>query len=135
MTPREIYTRIEFIESLLVKETNAQTLRSLNRIYERLLEKISEDDMVKIIAENNAKPKRIQRKRTKGWRMPPNTFYVGRPTAWGNPFETAEEYREYVIALGYEDQIRHELRGKNLACWCPLDQHCHADVLLELANK
>lgn len=31
-------------------------------------------------------PKRIQRKRTKGWRMPPNTIYVGRPTQWGNPF-------------------------------------------------
>ena len=28
----------------------------------------------------------------------------------------------------------HNLRGKNLACWCPLDQPCHADVLLELAN-
>jgi len=28
-----------------------------------------------------------------------------------------------------------ELRGKNLACWCPLDQPCHADVLLELANE
>lgn len=29
-------------------------------------------------------PKRIQRKRTKGWRMPPNTVYVGSPTDWGN---------------------------------------------------
>lgn len=29
----------------------------------------------------------------------------------------------------------HRLRGKNLACWCPLDQPCHADVLLELANR
>jgi hypothetical protein len=28
-----------------------------------------------------------------------------------------------------------ELRGKNLACFCPLDQPCHADVLLELANE
>jgi hypothetical protein len=28
-----------------------------------------------------------------------------------------------------------ELRGKNLACWCPLDHPCHADVLLRLANK
>lgn len=28
-----------------------------------------------------------------------------------------------------------ELAGKNLACWCPLDQPCHADVLLELANQ
>lgn len=31
-------------------------------------------------------PHRIQRRRTKGWRMPPNTVYVGRPTRWGNPF-------------------------------------------------
>ena len=30
--------------------------------------------------------------------------------------------------------IQRELRGKNLACWCPLDQPCHADVLLEIAN-
>lgn len=27
-----------------------------------------------------------------------------------------------------------ELRGRDLACWCPLDYPCHADVLLELAN-
>jgi len=30
--------------------------------------------------------------------------------------------------------VQANLRGKNLACWCPLDQPCHADVLLELAN-
>ena len=28
------------------------------------------------------RPVRIQRKRTKGWKMPPNTVYVGRPTEW-----------------------------------------------------
>lgn len=33
------------------------------------------------------KPKRITRKRTKGWRMPPNTKYVGRPSKYGNPFK------------------------------------------------
>jgi len=32
------------------------------------------------------------------------------------------------------DEIRAALAGKDLACWCPLDQPCHADVLLELAN-
>lgn len=32
------------------------------------------------------------------------------------------------------EKARRELRGKNLACWCALDQPCHADVLLELAN-
>lgn len=34
-----------------------------------------------------------------------------------------------------EDEIRAELAGKDLACWCPLDQPCHADVLLKLANQ
>lgn len=28
-----------------------------------------------------------------------------------------------------------ELRGKNLGCWCKIGDPCHADVLLELANK
>jgi hypothetical protein len=28
-----------------------------------------------------------------------------------------------------------ELAGHDLACWCPLDQLCHADVLLEIANS
>jgi Domain of unknown function (DUF4326) len=31
-------------------------------------------------------PQRIQRRRTKGWRMPEGAVYVGRPTKWGNPF-------------------------------------------------
>jgi hypothetical protein len=31
-------------------------------------------------------------------------------------------------------QARVELAGKDLACWCPLDQPCHADTLLEIAN-
>jgi Domain of unknown function (DUF4326) len=33
------------------------------------------------------------------------------------------------------DEIRAALTGRDLACWCPLDQPCHADVLLELANE
>lgn len=34
-----------------------------------------------------------------------------------------------------QDVARTELRGKYLACWCPLDRPCHADVLLEIANQ
>ena len=38
--------------------------------------------------------------------------------------------------LGFtETEARAELAGKNLACSCPLDQPCHADVLLEIANR
>ena len=90
-------------------------------------------------------PKRIQRRRTRGWRMPLNTVYVGRPTKWGNPYSAAEQpssnvefyfndLDEGMLPFTRED-IRTELRGKNLACWCPLDQACHADVLLEIANE
>lgn len=92
-----------------------------------------------------SKPKRIQRKRSKGWRMPENTVYVGRPTQWGNPFSTATEFREWLAFKINPDAGREQraailwnyekLRGKNLACWCSLDCACHADVLLELANK
>ena len=118
-----------------------------------------------------SEPKRIQRKRTKGWKMPDGAVYVGRPTKWGNPFTVATcgdvasavEYfgafcrgefdnslpdnmkRAYRLAesrlyqggpamltLGQLAAVF--LRGKDLACWCPLDQPCHADVLLEFAN-
>lgn len=94
-------------------------------------------------------PQRIQRKRTKGWTLPENTVYVGRPTKWGNPFlgsGAVESYRAWMAGLvdaGCEvaksirpEELRaalHELHGKNLACWCALDAPCHADSLLEMA--
>lgn len=31
-------------------------------------------------------------------------------------------------------EIYTELRGHDLACWCPLDAPCHADDLLEIPN-
>jgi len=91
-------------------------------------------------------PKRIQRKRTKGWRMPRNTVYVGRPTKWGNPYrigdmgltqETViEAYENYLrrVLVTYPDFLD-ELKDKDLACWCRLDKSCHADVLLKLLKK
>lgn len=33
------------------------------------------------------------------------------------------------------DEIRAELGGRDLACWCEPELPCHADVLLELANQ
>lgn len=104
--------------------------------------------------------KRIQRKRSAGWHMPEGAVFVGRPTAFGNPFKVSEancdcgstngvcektiyrcHTREAAVRMFRLDlqglmivKIRHELRGKDLACWCPLDQPCHADILLEIAN-
>jgi len=42
------------------------------------------------------------------------------------------EYRSHLAGRRREVQ---ELRGKNLACWCAPGAPCHADVLLELANR
>jgi hypothetical protein len=120
-------------------------------------------------------PERIQRKRTKGWRMPDGAVYVGRPSVHGNPFRvgvpfcgptirqanTAREAVDFFrawLALdtlhpGFYDRElivahvrikaalqRGDLVGKDLACWCPLEDArgdrvpCHADVLLEITN-
>ncbi|MGF6434312.1 DUF4326 domain-containing protein [Bradyrhizobium elkanii] len=91
-------------------------------------------------------PRRIQRKRSKGWKMPAGTVYVGRPTEWGNPFKPPTNDaigRAYAVVqfVGYcppdsplAEAARRILKGKNLACFCPLDQPCHADILLQLAN-
>lgn len=93
-------------------------------------------------------PSRIQLRRTKGWRKPPNTVLVSRPTKWGNPFKVGDpgiETNADAVARfqevywgdamsGIRQEIRRELRGKNLACWCKLGTPCHADVLIEIAN-
>jgi len=95
-------------------------------------------------------PKRIQRKRTKGWKMPANTIYVGRPTRWGNPYvignekdpytheiikdakQAVELYKEYIESVLYVNPAYlEELRGKNLACWCKLEDLCHVDIILQ----
>jgi hypothetical protein len=81
--------------------------------------------------------------------MPRNSIYVGRPTKWGNSWKIGDDdpYEKekvktiqrcvdlYRRCMEYrsKDYFK-ELHGKNLVCWCPLDQPCHADVLLELAN-
>ena len=106
-------------------------------------------------------PQRIQLRRTKGWRKPEGDIVVARPTKWGNPYRIDEYRCDYpdssdaeLRAMATSDfrgliegrwarwgQERTypvadiaQLRGHDLACWCPLDQACHADVLLEIAN-
>lgn len=128
-------------------------------------------------------PKRIQQRRTKGWRKPEGAVAVGRPGKWGNPWrirrdealdkqwdilenipdlgETSidhagsPERARALAVLNFRlllqgsldepppyptvDEIRAELAGRDLMCWCPLPEpgqpdHCHAAVLIELAN-
>jgi hypothetical protein len=99
-------------------------------------------------------PRRIQLRRSKGWRMPANTVKVDRSSRFGNPFrvgdpgiaDVAASIERFKAALRSGElardaespfrpaQLRAALRGKNLACWCPLDGPCHADLLLKIAN-
>lgn len=72
--------------------------------------------------------------------MPAGAVYVGRPSKWGNLCSTVEQFRRFIESdTIYGTRLRvaaeTELRGKDLVCWCPLDQPCHADVLLEVANR
>jgi hypothetical protein len=97
--------------------------------------------------------------------MPPNTRKVDRSTVFGNPFDSVKYgvddavnlHRAWLTEAFTDEQIEarypslvakhliarrrrvlaslHELRGKNLACWCSSSQACHADLLLELINR
>lgn len=95
------------------------------------------------------RPRRIQLRRTAGWRKPEDAVVVSRPSRWGNPHPFAKPTREErarVVELYRRDlaagrlaftadDVRRELAGHDLCCWCPLDGPCHADVLLEVANR
>jgi hypothetical protein len=88
---------------------------------------------------------------------------VTRPGKWGNPFDIADIARRYgldrqaahdraielhrqwvegrldpALDPGYPPpsvaEMAAELGGHNLACWCRLDETCHAELLLRLAN-
>ncbi len=87
---------------------------------------------------------------------------VTRPGKWGNPFTIEETAARYgldhdaaqikAVALCGEwlrgrldkklvpheppsrEEIRAELKGYNLACWCKPGTPCHSEVLIEIAN-
>lgn len=52
-------------------------------------------------------PARIQRKRTKGWKNPDNTIYVGRPTGFGNPFlpRINSRWGKYLTVIQFEQWL------------------------------
>jgi uncharacterized protein DUF4326 len=97
-------------------------------------------------------PVRIQLRRSRGWRKPPGTVVVARPSKWGNPWRVdpaagvpdrataVARFRDFVAedydAAEYPSraEIRAELAGRDLACWCPVGEPCHGDVLLAIAN-
>ena len=109
-------------------------------------------------------PQRLQLSRRRGFDLQAASkalnglpaLRVTRPGPWGNPFSikgwnctpttAVDNFRDLLERAPVGDgrwspagetvyeTIRRELGGRDLACWCPLDQPCHADVLLTIAN-
>jgi hypothetical protein len=69
--------------------------------------------------------------------------YIGRPSKWGNPFvigrdgsrvEVIEKYLDYIVNNEKLLKDLHELKGKNLGCYCA-PQLCHGNVLIDLVEN
>jgi hypothetical protein len=97
--------------------------------------------------QDRSMPERVRLERKRGWRKPAGAVVVARPSRWGNPFrvgtdgdraECVARFREAFLSGGLPfglDDVRRQLAGRDLACWCPTDGPCHADVLLVAANR
>lgn len=87
------------------------------------------------------------------WTRNTNNIYIGRNNVyvkgavhskWNNPFSLKscnndrelclEKFKEYILSNDELMEDLHELKGKNLGCWC-YPERCHGDVLIELINK
>ncbi|WP_237480769.1 DUF4326 domain-containing protein [Lichenibacterium dinghuense] len=109
-----------------------------------------------------AEPVRIRLSRARGFGLQALSratnglpaIVVARPSRWGNPHRwqscpadigPANWARGAAVDAFQEDlragrlrftceEVRAELAGHNIACWCPLDGPCHGDVLLDIAR-
>ena len=101
-------------------------------------------------------PKRIQLSRQRGYKMPPNSRSCTRSSRWGNPYKVGERGLtldgERIVVRNREQAVRLFRRWaegvlrtdpawldplrecEHLGCFCPLDQACHVDVLIELLH-
>ena len=104
-------------------------------------------------------PRRLQRRRARGWRKPADAVIVDRTSRWGNPFAVGRPagplapnpdeiisdraravgiYEEWFAAAAQAElraAARTRLAGHDLLCPCPPGEPCHGDVLLAHANR
>jgi len=88
--------------------------------------------------------KRVRITRQHKW-QDGNAKKVDNTTPWGNDAANWKEvgraeavrlfYQKYHNDKEYRKAVREHLRGYDLACWCPLDEPCHADCLMKWANE
>jgi hypothetical protein len=103
-------------------------------------------------------PQRIQLSRKKGFNLQAVSLAlnglpavnVARPSKWGNPFKIGvrhifggvhdresvnRAHKVFCSNKDVQESARRDLRGNNVACWCPVGAECHADNLLRIANE
>jgi len=99
-------------------------------------------------------PRRIQRKRVKGWKLPEGAVCVTRGTRWGNPWregttswtvgpggvidrsgtvltrqDAVDSFRNSILASPeMVEAARRDLAGHDLACWCPVPEPGQPDI-------
>lgn len=91
-------------------------------------------------------PRRFRLSRKRGARKPAGAVVVARPSKWGNPHkigrltrnQAIDAYKRGVYAgrLAFTvADVRRELKGRDIACWCKLEDACHGDLLMAIANR
>lgn len=114
------------------------------------------------VLNSSVRPQRIRLSRQRGFDLQAESLALNglpavncaRPSKWGNPFRITPE-RSQILAVGafktwltvdgvdagMADRKKwilenlHQLRGKNLACFCRPQDRCHCDVLLDLVQS
>jgi hypothetical protein len=90
-------------------------------------------------------PRRYRLSRRKGAKKPAGAVVIARPSKWGNPHKMGLLTRAQAIAAYKRDlyagklkvsvpDVKRELKGRDIACWCRLEDDCHGDLLLKIAN-
>ncbi len=110
-------------------------------------------DKPKVVNVKSAELKKLGYKNLQEWLKDSNHVYVGRDMTWAvkgakgskwqNPFkindygleECLKNFEEYLMKNNELLKDIHELKGKDLGCWCVPYHGCHAEILLKIANQ
>lgn len=118
-----------------------------------------EDSAISSVPEEKVRPVRLRLSRARGFNLQAHSLAtnglpavnVARPSKWGNPYKVGTDGNRVQCVACFKADLEYSLehplgklalvpylenlRGHNLACFCKADDCCHADVLLELANR
>ena len=140
---------IQHVAELRQEARGALTRRERDAVRAELAEAIAAQAEIERVAAahdqnaGGAHMCKVLNARQAGTKPAADRVYVGRPSRWGNPFvlgrdgtrdEVIAKYRAWIVQQPALMVALPELRNKDLVCWCAPNR-CHAEVLIELANR